>query len=31
MYISKVHIYHHFINSTFRVVGRKLEDHEVSE
>ena len=27
--LSKVHIYHHFINSTFRVVGRKLEDHEV--
>ena len=28
--LSKVHIYHHFINSTFRVVGRKLQDHEVS-
>lgn len=27
--LSKVHIYHHFINSTFRVVGRKLGDHEV--
>jgi hypothetical protein len=27
--LSKVHIYHHFLNSTFRVVGRKLEDHEV--
>eukprot|EP00095_Tigriopus_kingsejongensis_P008599 maker-scaffold460_size165339-snap-gene-0.25 protein:Tk08599 transcript:maker-scaffold460_size165339-snap-gene-0.25-mRNA-1 annotation:"protein enabled isoform x2" len=27
--LSKVHIYHHFINSTFRVVGRKLQDHEV--
>ena len=28
--LSKVHIYHHFINNTFRVVGRKLQDHEVS-
>ena len=27
----QVHIYHHFINSTFRVVGRKLQDHEVGE
>lgn len=27
--IAKVHIYHHFINNTFRVVGRKLQDHEV--
>ena len=27
--LSKVHIYHHFINNTFRVVGRKLQDHEV--
>jgi enabled protein len=27
--LSKVHIYHHLINSTFRVVGRKLQDHEV--
>jgi len=27
--LSKVHIYHHFINTTFRVVGRKLQDHEV--
>jgi len=27
--LSKVHIYHHIINSTFRVVGRKLQDHEV--
>ena len=25
----QVHIYHHFINNTFRVVGRKLQDHEV--
>ena len=29
--LSKVHIYHHFINSTFRVVGRKLGDHEVGQ
>jgi hypothetical protein len=28
--LSKVHIYHHFLNNTFRVVGRKLQDHEVS-
>jgi hypothetical protein len=28
--LSKVHIYHHFINNTFRVVGRKLQDHEVT-
>ena len=27
--LSKVHIYHHFVNGTFRVVGRKLGDHEV--
>lgn len=27
--LSKVHIYHHFLNNTFRVVGRKLQDHEV--
>lgn len=26
---SKVHIYHHQQNNTFRVVGRKLHDHEV--
>ncbi|QQP36346.1 Uncharacterized protein FKW44_021414, partial [Caligus rogercresseyi] len=24
-----VHIYHHSLNNTFRVVGRKLHDHEV--
>ena len=29
--LSKVHIYHHFLNNTFRVVGRKLQDHEVSK
>ncbi len=27
--ISKVQIYHHSVNNTFRVVGRKLNDHEV--
>jgi len=29
--ISKVCIYHHPVNNTFRVVGRKLQDMEVSE
>jgi len=28
--ISKVNIYHHSVNNTFRVVGRKLQDMEVS-
>ncbi|XP_076359290.1 vasodilator-stimulated phosphoprotein-like isoform X2 [Tachypleus tridentatus] len=27
--LSKVHIYNHVANNTFRVVGRKLQDHEV--
>lgn len=27
--LSKVQIYHHLQNNTFRVVGRKLQDHEV--
>lgn len=27
--LSKVHIFKHVINNTFRVVGRKLQDHEV--
>lgn len=27
--LSKVQIYHHQENNTFRVVGRKLQDHEV--
>ncbi|XP_078673943.1 uncharacterized protein LOC144912485 isoform X16 [Branchiostoma floridae x Branchiostoma belcheri] len=27
--ISRVHIYHHQVNSTFRVVGRKQNDHQV--
>ncbi|KAG8193899.1 hypothetical protein JTE90_011458 [Oedothorax gibbosus] len=27
--LSKVHIYQHLANNTFRVVGRKLQDHEV--
>ena len=28
--LSKVHIYHHQTNNSFRVVGRKLHDHEVT-
>lgn len=28
--VSKVHIYQHLTQNTFRVVGRKLHDHEVS-
>lgn len=28
--LSRVHIYQHVTNNTFRVVGRKLQDHEVS-
>lgn len=28
---SRVHIYHHTGNNTFRVVGRKIQDHQVSE
>lgn len=27
--LSKVHIYQHTVNGTFRIVGRKLHDHEV--
>lgn len=27
--LSKVHIYQHTIQQTFRVVGRKIHDHEV--
>ncbi|ESO96439.1 hypothetical protein LOTGIDRAFT_214569 [Lottia gigantea] len=27
--LSKVQIYHHTTNNTFRVVGRKIQDHEV--
>ncbi|XP_064484413.1 ena/VASP-like protein isoform X2 [Ornithodoros turicata] len=27
--LSRVHIYQHTVNGTFRVVGRKLQDHEV--
>lgn len=26
---SKVHVYAHDANNTFRVVGRKMQDHEV--
>lgn len=28
---SRVHIYHHTGNNTFRVVGRKIQDHQVGE
>ncbi|NXT43407.1 ENAH protein, partial [Pelecanoides urinatrix] len=28
---SRVHIYHHTGNNTFRVVGRKIQDHQVSK
>uniref|UniRef100_A0A8C3FL54 WH1 domain-containing protein n=1 Tax=Chrysemys picta bellii TaxID=8478 RepID=A0A8C3FL54_CHRPI len=28
---SRVHIYHHTGNNTFRVVGRKIQDHQVCE
>lgn len=28
---SRVHIYHHTGNNAFRVVGRKIQDHQVSE
>lgn len=27
--LSKVHIYHNVSTNAFRVVGRKLQDHEV--
>lgn len=27
--LSKVQIYQHLANATFRVVGRKINDHEV--
>ena len=27
--LSKVHIYQNLLNQTFRVVGRKVQDHEV--
>ena len=27
--LSKIQIYQHMVNNTFRVVGRKLHDHEV--
>lgn len=29
--LSKVQIYQHTVNNTFRVVGRKLQDHEVRQ
>lgn len=28
--ISRVHIYHHPINNTYRIVGRNVHDHKVS-
>lgn len=28
--LSRVNIYHHPVNNTFRIVGRKLDDHAVS-
>lgn len=27
---SRVHIYHHTGNNAFRVVGRKIQDHQVN-
>lgn len=27
--ISRVHVYHHPINNTYRIVGRKVQDHTV--
>ena len=27
--ISRVHLYHHPINNTYRIVGRKVQDHAV--
>ena len=27
--ISRVHVYHHPINNTYRIVGRKVQDHAV--
>lgn len=28
--LSRVHIYHNVQNNAFRIVGRKIQDHEVS-
>lgn len=28
---SRVHIYHHTGNNAFRVVGRKIQDHQVND
>ena len=28
--MAKVQVYHHTVNNTFRVVGRKINDHAVS-
>ena len=27
--ISRVHVYHHPVNNTYRIVGRKVQDHTV--
>ena len=29
--ISRVHVYHHPVNNTYRIVGRKVQDHTVCE
>ena len=29
--ISRVHVYHHPTNNTYRIVGRKVQDHTVCE
>jgi hypothetical protein len=28
--MAKVQVYHHTVNNTYRVVGRKINDHAVS-
>lgn len=27
--LSRVHVYHHPVNNTYRIVGRKVQDHTV--
>ena len=29
--VAKVQIYQHLLNQTYRVVGRKIQDHEVKQ
>lgn len=29
--ISRVHVYHHPVNNTYRIVGRKVQDHTVCQ